>query len=82
MLSMDWSVTFPPEIIYYMLIPIIIAIVPIIFAWIKRHEVTAVHQYVLDELKDDVKDLKERIRTLELLSPGSLITKKGGLFPE
>lgn len=61
------------EIVYYIVIPLVVAIIPIIFAWVKRDEVTAVRHYLLEELKDDVKDLKDRVRTLELLSPGSLI---------
>lgn len=72
----DWSITFPPEIIFYIIIPIGLSVIPAIFAWVKRREVTAVKNYVLEEIKEDVKDLKERVRTLELLSPGSLVDER------
>lgn len=64
------------NIIYFILVPIFTALIPIIYALFNKEKVTtavtAVNQYILEELKADVKDLKERIRTLELLSPGSL----------
>lgn len=71
-----WSVTIPPEIVYYIAIPLLVPLIMGIFAWTRRREVTAVRQYVLDELKDDVIEMKERIRILELLSPGSLIDER------
>jgi len=68
----DWTLTFPPEIIYYIVVPLLIPLITIMIAWRKRGEVTAVRQYIIEELKEDMKDIKERIRILELLSPGSL----------
>lgn len=61
----DWSLTFPPEIIYYIMIPIALSIIPAVFAWVKRREVTAVRNYVLEELREDIKELKERVSNLE-----------------
>lgn len=64
------------DLIYYILVPTILAILPIIYAIFNKDKVTtattAVNQYILEELKADVEKLKEKVRTLELLSPGSL----------
>lgn len=64
------------DLIYYILVPTILAILPIIYAIFNKDKVTtattAVNQYILEQLKADVEELKEKIRTLELLSPGSL----------
>lgn len=62
------------DILYYILVPTILAILPIIYAIFNKDKVTsaAVNQYILEELKNDIKELKDKVRILELLSPGSL----------